>query len=112
MSARLVRWALGGALILSAAGCGPAQMTAGNGGAHIPSSLAPSSLGAPSGGVTEIYAIPAAVPQYDGTLFAHTAGTAYASDQPLGAGTGGFVVPAVAPNDAASPIAQWFELHH
>lgn len=109
MSARLVRWALGGALILAAAGCGPAQMTAGNGGAHIPSSLAPSTLGAPSGGVTEIYAIPAAVPQYDGTLFAHTAGTAYASDQPLGAGTGGFVVPAVAPNDAASPIAQWFD---
>jgi len=109
VSARLVRWALGGALILAAAGCGPAQMTAGNGGAHIPSSLAPSTLGAPSGGVTEIYAIPAAVPQYDGTLFAHTAGTAYASDQPLGAGTGGFVVPAVAPNDAASPIAQWFD---
>lgn len=56
----------------------------------------------------EVYAVPAANPRLDGTLYLHDIGTSSTTDQLLNQGTDAISVPAVAPDGAAVAVMQWY----
>jgi hypothetical protein len=78
-------------------------------GAMIGCGAAPPAIsrGGTTGGI-EVYAVPAANPRLDGTLYLHSGGSSATTDQLLGQGIDAMSVPAVAPGGAAAASIQWY----
>lgn len=84
----------------SGTGAGP-DLAVGTPGPVVPA------IALPTGAHSVIYAIPAADPQADGTLFLHVVGSDLASDVSLGQGTDAIAIPAPGSPNAVAHM-QWY----